>query len=296
MKENKWWKEVPLIVIMTCPFLVYYYLKPLLPELVPSHYTIDGSGQWVVDGRMAPGGFVTTMFFACLVVYLALSFPLLAKKWQTGLRQQSVLLAPIIYSLKAGLILLFSAIPVYEMLVAGGKLTGGSAAMWSYIGGIALLVLLNLFIYRLYSVMYRHSEEKPLARKSYVIIWASTHVVVSIGPLCALLVAGRISADKMIPQFILVFLAICGNLLYNVRPNPYLGIRTPWTLKNETVWRKTHRMGGIMLFVFGVAGFFATLIANEHQSHYILLSVLLITALVPTAYSYIIYRKLIHQP
>jgi uncharacterized membrane protein len=295
MKENKWWKEIPLIVVMVCPFLVYLYLKPLLPDLIPSHYTMDSTGNWVVNARMSPLGLVGSMFFISVVVYVAMGLAWFATKQQKRYQGQSALLAPILYSLKAGLVLFMSAIPVYEMLVAAGKLTAGGATVWAYIGGIGLLVLINAFIYRIYSVMYHYSEEKPLARKSYMIIWVSTHVVVSVGPLCVLL-AGHINPEKMIPQFLLVFLAICGNLLYNVRPNLYLGIRTPWTLKNETVWRKTHHLGGILLFIFGVTGFIGTLLVDAHQVHYILLSVILITSLIPAAYSYILYKKIIHRP
>ncbi|HEY9261576.1 SdpI family protein [Chitinophaga sp.] len=295
MQENKWWKEIPLIVVIICPFLVYLYLKPLLPDLIPSHYSIHGNGKLVVDGRMSPLRFIVAQFASTLVVYGSMALTFLLTKRQQRYQGQSALLIPILYTVKAGLVILLSAIPIYEMLVAAGKLTAGNATLWAYAGGIGAVVLMNVFIYRIYSVMYLYSDEKPLAHKSYVIIWVSTHVVVSIGPLCALL-AGHITSEKIISQFILAFLAICGNLLYNVRPNLYLGIRTPWTLKNETVWRKTHRMGGILLFVFGLAGLIATFLVNAQQVHYILLSVIAIISLIPTAYSYILYKKIIHQP
>lgn len=41
----------------------------------------------------------------------------------------------------------------------------------------------------------------------------------------------------------LVFIII-GNYLQRVRSNYFMGIRTPWTLSNETVWKKTHRLSG----------------------------------------------------
>lgn len=28
-----------------------------------------------------------------------------------------------------------------------------------------------------------------------------------------------------------------------IKPNHYFGIKTPWNLKNEIVWKKTHRLG-----------------------------------------------------
>ena len=47
-----------------------------------------------------------------------------------------------------------------------------------------------------------------------------------------------------------VLLAVIGNYLPRIRSNWFLGIRTPWTLSSERVWRDTHRIGG-RAFVLG---------------------------------------------
>ncbi|MBO9730886.1 MAG: SdpI family protein [Chitinophaga sp.] len=292
MKAGKWWQEIPLLGIMLCPALVYYWLKPLLPALIPSHYTISANGEWVVDGQMSPAMDITVTLVVSLFIYLILTLAVLLP-YRNQLPQ--AWLKPMLYWLKAGMLLLISAIPVYQMLVSAGKLTGGAATVWAYIGGIGMVVLLNIFIYRMYDLMYKRSESKPLGRTSYVIIWAGTHVVVSIGPFC-LLLAQHLNADRMIVQMILLFITICGNLLYSVRPNPYLGIRTPWTLKNDTVWRETHRLGGVMMFIMGATGFIATFFADRQQVHFVLVTSLLTATFIPMVYSYIRYRKLTHQP
>jgi uncharacterized membrane protein len=49
-----------------------------------------------------------------------------------------------------------------------------------------------------------------------------------------------------------IILVIAGNLLPRLRPNSAMGIRTRWTLRDETVWMKTHRLGGYFLFAFGL--------------------------------------------
>lgn len=49
-----------------------------------------------------------------------------------------------------------------------------------------------------------------------------------------------------------IVLVIAGNLLPRLRPNSAMGIRTRWTLRDETVWMKTHRAGGYFLFAFGL--------------------------------------------
>ncbi len=37
---------------------------------------------------------------------------------------------------------------------------------------------------------------------------------------------------------------LMGNYMQTIKPNYFLGIRTPWTLESEENWRKTHRFGG----------------------------------------------------
>jgi uncharacterized membrane protein len=43
---------------------------------------------------------------------------------------------------------------------------------------------------------------------------------------------------------------VLGNYLGTIRPNYFFGVRTPWTLESDEVWRATHRNGGRVL-VFG---------------------------------------------
>jgi immunity protein, SdpI family len=43
-----------------------------------------------------------------------------------------------------------------------------------------------------------------------------------------------------------------GNLMGKVRPNFFVGIRTPWTLTSKRAWVKTHRVGGWVMTAFGI--------------------------------------------
>ena len=49
----------------------------------------------------------------------------------------------------------------------------------------------------------------------------------------------------------MLFVAL-GNRFGKLRHNYFFGIRTPWTLANEDVWQKTHRMGGTLWVVGGL--------------------------------------------
>lgn len=57
----------------------------------------------------------------------------------------------------------------------------------------------------------------------------------------------------MMPAMGLLFIFL-GNLMGKLRPNWFIGIRTPWTLTSKQSWVRSHRVGG-WVFVFGGLGF-----------------------------------------
>lgn len=65
-------------------------------------------------------------------------------------------------------------------------------------------------------------------------------IVVSLG--------SRVNVTRIVLSATLLFLAVVGNYLGNLRPNYFFGIRTPWTLENPQTWRATHRLGGRLIF------------------------------------------------
>jgi immunity protein, SdpI family len=85
-----------------------------------------------------------------------------------------------------------------------------------------------------------------------------------------------------------VFWILVGLILPRVRRNPIIGIRTVWTLTSDENWARTHRFGG---WVFVIAGLCALPPALA-GFHAVSLVVILTSALVPAAYSYLLARRL----
>jgi uncharacterized membrane protein len=85
-----------------------------------------------------------------------------------------------------------------------------------------------------------------------VLLVFATHVLIIVSNLLVPKgLAGR--WVQYIPtSFVGILLVIMGNTLPRLRPNSAMGVRTRWTLRDETVWMKTHRAGGYVLFVFGL--------------------------------------------
>ncbi|AVX20971.1 MULTISPECIES: SdpI family protein [Carboxydocella] len=63
-----------------------------------------------------------------------------------------------------------------------------------------------------------------------------------------------IPVDKTVPALISLLFIFLGNYLGKLRPNYFIGIRTPWTLENEQVWQKTHRVSGPVWMGAGLVG------------------------------------------
>ncbi|MEI4525047.1 SdpI family protein [Priestia megaterium] len=87
----------------------------------------------------------------------------------------------------------------------------------------------------------------------------------------------------------LVFIII-GNYLQRVRSNYFMGIRTPWTLSNETVWKKTHRLSGKLFFIGGLLILISAFLPDGYKSVIMWGSIVLCVA-IPYLYSYVAYKK-----
>ncbi|WP_254822037.1 SdpI family protein [Haloglomus halophilum] len=79
-----------------------------------------------------------------------------------------------------------------------------------------------------------------------------------------------------------------GVLFRRAEPNWFVGIRTPWTLSDDEVWRRTHRVAAPVFVLAGVliaAGAFL-----PFPTEFVVGVAAAIAALVPAAYSFVVYR------
>jgi uncharacterized membrane protein len=83
--------------------------------------------------------------------------------------------------------------------------------------------------------------------------------------------------------------AFLGNFMGKVTPNFFVGIRTPWTLADGEVWLRTHRFAGWLMMLTGLAVAVAGPLGVGMRW---LLGAMLLSAIVPAVYSYVVYRRL----
>lgn len=82
---------------------------------------------------------------------------------------------------------------------------------------------------------------------------------------------------------------LLGNLMTRIRPNWFVGIRTPWTLSSDTVWRRTHRFGGFAFMIAGVCVAVTALLTSS-WALYGAIGVAAAAGLGTVVYSYVLWR------
>ncbi|MEK7167698.1 MAG: SdpI family protein, partial [Patescibacteria group bacterium] len=83
---------------------------------------------------------------------------------------------------------------------------------------------------------------------------------------------------------------VLGNYLGKIKPNWFMGIRTPWTLSSEVVWNKTHRMGGRLFIILGLTLMIVPWLPAL-WGMILLFSGIILLVLGTFIYSYIAYRQ-----
>ncbi len=88
-----------------------------------------------------------------------------------------------------------------------------------------------------------------------------------------------------------LLLAGIGNYITTLKPNWFVGIRTPWTLESETVWRRTHRLGGRLMVAGGLLSVILALTLPTPYVFGAVIGVVLTVSLIPVVFSYVFFRQ-----
>lgn len=84
---------------------------------------------------------------------------------------------------------------------------------------------------------------------------------------------------------------ILGNYMKTFKPNYFIGIRTPWTLENETTWKKTHNMAGKYWFLGGLIIIISSLILDKKPNVILFIIITSIISMIPIIYSYLLFKR-----
>lgn len=176
-----------------------------------------------------------------------------------------------------------------------GEPDGYSSRFWA----VALMPLLILGLTGLFAVLPKVDPRRANYEKFLDTYWLIANAVIAFLLMAHGLIAAnglgyRVQVDRLMPVGVGVLFAFLGNYLTRVEPNWFLGIRTPWTLSSDTVWRKTHRTGG-WLFVIGGLVVAAGAFAPRPVFFPLLIATLVVVTVVPVVQSYLLWKREQHD-
>lgn len=87
-----------------------------------------------------------------------------------------------------------------------------------------------------------------------------------------------------------VLFIILGNYIKTLKPNYFIGIRTPWTLESEDVWRKTHKSASLLWFIGGLLIIALSFLLPIEINFIVFIGITIIITLAPIVHSYLIYK------
>jgi uncharacterized membrane protein len=163
--------------------------------------------------------------------------------------------------------------------------------------GLLILPLVAVAVYLLMLFLPRidpgRANYETFAR-AYGVIRLAVLALVAFVYGCMVLAALGYQVDTglLVPLAVGILLCVLGNLMGKIRPNWFVGVRTPWTLSSRESWNKTHRLAGRLFVAMGCAvaafGFF--------PSAWLLACLIAAGAVMMiwiTVYSYVVWR---HDP
>lgn len=102
---------------------------------------------------------------------------------------------------------------------------------------------------------------------------------------------GTVNVSTVVCALCGILFIIIGNMMPKFRQNFFCGIKTPWTLSSETVWMKTNRLGGRMMFAAGFLVVAGAFLPDERWKMAVLFVPLMAAAIIPMIMSYLWFRK-----
>lgn len=107
---------------------------------------------------------------------------------------------------------------------------------------------------------------------------------------CFIIYAAQQNKNGSMDHFLFVLLGLLfcflGNYFQSIKPNYFIGIRTPWTLENEIVWKETHKLAGRIWLVSGLLIIILNFILSPELFTTVFLVIVSIMVIIPVIYSY----------
>lgn len=136
----------------------------------------------------------------------------------------------------------------------------GFAGPWVAFLSLPVIAGFVTALFALLPRMEPRADNLARSGKAYTATWSA--VMLMLAACHALLIAHALGYAADVPRLVTamlgLFLVVTGNVAAKTRSMQLFGVRTPWTLSDERVWQRTHRLYGwgsvcLGLALFGLA-------------------------------------------
>ena len=159
---------------------------------------------------------------------------------------------------------------------------------------VALVPVIGIFMAFMFTFLPRIDPKKANYAKFGTTWWTVANAALILLALVHVAVLGKamgwaVDISRIVGLGVGGMFILIGNLMTRIRPNWFMGIRTPWTLSSDTVWRKTHRFGGVAFVIAGVC-IAATGLLGSRWALYAAIGMAVVAALGSVVYSYVVWK------
>ncbi|ALC89108.1 hypothetical protein AM500_04360 [Bacillus sp. FJAT-18017] len=173
---------------------------------------------------------------------------------------------------------------------ASGEVDGYATKLNAMLMSIGTMVLIYLVLVFIPRIDPKKSNYKYFS-KGYSIINLSTLLLFFVINILMLL-AGldyKVNVSIVMPILVGITFIVIGNYMPQMKPNYFVGIKTPWTLNDENNWKQTHRFGGRTFIIGGLLLILSIFLPARFVD--ISFPIILVILLSPIVYSFILFKK-----
>lgn len=154
--------------------------------------------------------------------------------------------------------------------------------------GPPVIITLTLLFLQIIPRFDRRAEGFEQGRDLYqLVVFATISMLFGLEVVVLLIASGiDIAMEVIFPMMLGLLFIVIGGVLPHLQQNTTIGIRLPWTLRDERNWKKTHQQGGILFVAGGILMVLASPFAGR-WSLLLLLTVIVVITLYLTISSFL---------
>lgn len=160
---------------------------------------------------------------------------------------------------------------------------------------VILMAVVSAVVYLLVNNLPKIDPKKTAGQAPGLYHKIALVIVIFLCALSIIIIHSSASADFSINKLLLplmgLMFTLLGNYMYSIKPNYFIGFRTPWTLESEDNWRKTHQLVGKLWVPGGLLVTITSLLLPAKAGFVVFMAIICIITIIPLVFSYRYFKN-----